>query len=782
MTGQDVADTTMPTDEVLARDPVCGMTVDPAAGKPRHEHRGETHHFCSTRCREKFAATPDFYLRADLRDRRTKAPAAKGVKYTCPMDPEIVRDAPGDCPICGMALEPMTPSADQGPNPELIDFRRRLKVGAPMAALVFLLEMGGHAGLGIDAAIGRDVNLLIQGAMTAVIMGWITAPFFKRGWASIVNRSPNMWTLIAIGTAAAFFFSLFSVLVPSALPPSLRDAEGYGPVYFEAAAVILILVLVGQVMELAARDRTGDAIRALLDLAPKTARLVAADGDVDLPVAAVRPDDRLRVRPGESVPVDGHLVDGHSSVDESMLTGEPMPVDKAEGDPVTGGTLNTSGSFVMAADAVGGDTMLSRIVDMVATAQRSRAPIQALVDRVAAVFVPAVVLVAVVAFAVWLAVGPEPALAYAVVAAVSVLIIACPCALGLATPMSIMVATGRGARAGILIRDAEALERLARADVLVVDKTGTLTEGKPTLERVETVDGWDETTLIRLAASLEQGSEHPIATAVLDAARARNLSLPEAADFEARHGSGVTGRVDGRAVALGSWSLMESHGIQSDPLAKSVAALRDEGRTVLYIAIDDTLAGALALSDPIKPTTGPAIEALHREGLEIVMATGDAAATARAVARTLNIDQVRAGVSPADKSELVKGLRDRGRRVVMAGDGINDAPALAAADVGMAMGTGADVAMESAGVTLVKGDLGGIVRARRLARQTLANIRQNLFFAFAYNTLGVPIAAGVLYPVFGVLLSPILAAAAMSLSSVSVIGNALRLRTKALDD
>jgi Cu+-exporting ATPase len=692
------------------------------------------------------------------------------------MHPQVVRDGPGDCPICGMALEPMLPTADVGPNPELVDFTRRLWVGAPLALAVLVLEMGSHLGVPFVHWMGAWPFALAQLVLATPVVLWVGAPFFRRGWASIVNRSPNMWTLIALGTGAAWAYSMVATLAPGLFPAGLRDMHGLVPVYFEAAAVIVVLVLVGQIMELRARARTGGAIRALLDLAPRTARRVRPDGhEEDVPLDAVVAGDLLRVRPGESVPVDGTVTEGRSAVDESMLTGEALAVEKAAGDGVTGGTLNRSGSFVMRAERVGADTMLARIVGLVAEAQRSRAPIQALADRVAAWFVPAVVAVAVAAFVVWLFVGPEPALSYALVAAVSVLIIACPCALGLATPMSIMVATGRGALEGLLIRDAEALERLAQVDTLVVDKTGTLTEGHPALTHVVAVDG-DSDRLLRLAASLERGSEHPLAEAIVAGAAHRGIDLSAAEDFEAVTGQGVRGRVEGHAVALGNAALMRSLGAGTAAMADEADRLRGEGRTVMLVAIDGTFGGLIAVADPVKESAPAAIRALRAEGLRIVMATGDNARTAATVAGRLGIDDVRAEVKPEDKAALVAELRAAGARVAMAGDGINDAPALAAADVGIAMGAGADVALESAGVTLVRGDLDGILRAHRLARATMRNIRQNLFLAFVYNTAGVPVAAGVLYPLFGSLLSPMIAAAAMSLSSVSVIANALRLR------
>ncbi len=802
----------------VTRDPVCGMIVDPDAGKPQLTHAGHVYHFCRDGCREKFEADPDRYIEATdpvcgmtvaratarhmakhdgdgfyfcsagclqkfeadpaayLGDRPAPEPMPAGTLYTCPMDPEIVQEGPGDCPICGMALEPMMPSAESGPNPELVDFRRRLWIGAPLALAVLALEMGGMLGLPWADWVGGTAVRWLQFLLATPVVVWVAQPFFKRGWSSIVTGNLNMWTLIAIGTGAAYGFSLVSLLLPGLFPDSLQGHHG-PPLYFEASAVILILVLVGQVMELTARDRTGDAIRALMDLAPKTARRVTGAGEEeDVPLDAVKAGDRLRVRPGESVPVDGTVAEGRSSVDESMITGEPVPVEKTEGDAVTGGTLNRTGSFKMTAEAVGSDTVLSRIVAMVAQAQRSRAPIQALADRVAGWFVPAVIAVAVLAFVAWLAFGPTPALGYAVVAAVSVLIIACPCALGLATPMSIMVATGRGAQAGVLIRDAEALERFAQVDVLVLDKTGTLTEGRPSLTDVVAFGQRAEDEVLALAAALERGSEHPLAEAILAGAEERGIPRREAADFDAVTGKGVTGTIDGATVALGNARLMRDLGVDMAAAEAQMGDLQGAGKTAMLLAVDGDIAGIVAVQDRIKETTGRAIRDLHAAGLRIVMATGDSQRTADAVARELGIDEVRAGVSPEGKADLIAGMKASGLSVAMAGDGVNDAPALAAADVGIAMGTGADVAVESAGITLVKGDLRGIVRARVLARATMRNIRENLFFAFVYNRAGVPVAAGILFPFFGVLLSPMIAALAMSLSSVSVIGNALRLR------
>ncbi|QIE56466.1 heavy metal translocating P-type ATPase [Pikeienuella piscinae] len=766
-----------PTAFAEARDPVCGMTVNRATAARTAKHGGERFYFCSARCQERFEAAPEDFLG----DRLAPAPAPAGAQYTCPMHQEIVEDQPDDCPICGMALEPMTPCADSGPNPELVDFHRRLRLGAPLALLVFALEMGGHAGLPFAEWLGPAVTQWAQFIFAAPVVLWVGFPFFKRGWASIVTGNPNMWTLISLGVGAAFLFSLAAVLAPGLFPEAIRDQHGRAPIYFEAAAVIVILVLVGQVMELNAREKTGDAIRALLDLAPKTARRVTDAGDEDVALDEVKVGERLRVRPGEAVPVDGVVIEGRSSVDESMITGEPIEVEKAAGETVTGGTINRAGSFVMEARNVGADTVLSRIVGMVAVAQRSRAPIQAVADRVAGYFVPTVVGAALLAFAAWLIFGPAPAFTYAMVAAVSVLIIACPCALGLATPMSIMVATGRGAQSGVLIRDAEALERFADVDTLIVDKTGTLTEGRPVLTDVVALESFDEGEVLSLAAALEQGSEHPLAAAIVVGAVKRGIKPEQSNEFEAVTGKGVRGAVGGRAVALGNAAMMDEAGVSSTELGDRVEALQGEGKTAMFVAVDGAPAGLVAVADRIKETTAEALRLLHDEGLRIVMATGDSRRTAEAVARQLGLDEVHAEVSPEEKHDLVVKLKVEGRKVAMAGDGVNDAPALAAADVGIAMGTGADVAMESAGVTLVKGDLRGIARARLLSHATMRNIRQNLFFAFAYNTIGVPVAAGVLFPFFGVLLSPIVAAAAMSLSSVSVIGNALRLRVKKLE-
>ncbi|MCO6178016.1 copper-translocating P-type ATPase [Ciceribacter sp. RN22] len=716
---------------------------------------------------------------------RTVPPAADvsgkgGVVYTCPMHPQIRQLGPGNCPICGMALEPETATLETGPSPELLDMQRRFRIGLALTLPVVLLEMGQHL-FDLHMLISPMTTDWIQLVLATPVVLWAGYPFFERGWASLVSRHLNMFTLIAMGTGAAWIYSIVATVAPSVFPATFRSGDGAVDVYFEAAAVIIVLVLLGQVLELRAREQTGGAIRALLDLAPKTARRVRSDGtDEDVPLDIVAVGDRLRVRPGEKVPVDGELLEGRSSIDESMVTGESMPVTKEPGARLIGGTINRTGGFVMEARRVGRDTVLSQIVHMVAEAQRSRAPIQRLADDVSGWFVPIVILVALTAFGTWTAVGPEPRFAHGLVAAVAVLIIACPCALGLATPMSIMVGVGRGAGMGVLIKNAEALERMEKIDTLVIDKTGTLTAGRPEVVAIATVPGVKETELLRLAASLERSSEHPLAAAVVSAAEVRKVALADAQDFDSPVGRGVTGTVDGHRLIIGSHRIMADEKIDISALGTKAEELRGEGATVIFTAVDGRLAGLFAIADPIKPTTPPAVGALLAEGVRVVMLTGDNRTTANAVARRLGITEVEAEVLPEHKSEIVARLRNDGRAVAMAGDGVNDAPALAAADVGIAMGTGTDVAIESAGVTLLKGDLEGIVRARQLSRATMHNIRQNLFFAFIYNALGVPVAAGALYPVFGLLLSPIIAAAAMALSSVSVISNALRLRSARL--
>lgn len=700
-----------------------------------------------------------------------------GMVYTCPMHPEVRDVKAASCPICGMGLEPAGIVTGEADTSELDDFTKRFWVGLILAVPVLILAMGPFLGLPIEKFIPRRISIWIELVLATPVVLWCGWPFFKRGWASIINRSPNMFTLIALGTGAAWIYSLVATTMPGIFPAGFREADGTVAVYFEAAAVIVVLVLLGQVLELRARERTGGAIRALLDLAPKMARIVRADGsEEEIPLENVQVGDHLRVRPGDKVPVDGVVFEGNSSVDESMLTGEPLPIKKEKDDDVTGGTINGTGSFILKAERVGGDTTLSQIVNMVAEAQRSRAPIQKMVDKVSSYFVPLVILAAVLAFIAWSIWGPSPALAYALIAAVSVLIIACPCALGLATPMSIMVATGKGALAGVLIKNAESLENFAKVDTLIVDKTGTLTMGKPALTDVYTVDGLTEKEFLKLVASLERGSEHPLAEAIVHGVEQRGIKLSKTKNFEAVTGKGVKGIVAGKSVALGNARMMETLGLDPDSLRARANTWRAEGKTAMFAAIDNRLAGLIAVSDPIKETAQHAIDNLHKAGLKIIMATGDNATTAKAVADKLGIDEVRADMLPEHKAALVKELQAGGAVVAMAGDGVNDAPALAQANVGIAMGTGADVAVESAGFTLLRGDLRGIVRAHKLSKATMSNIRQNLFFAFIYNAVGVPIAAGVLYPVLGILLSPMIAAAAMSLSSVSVIGNALRLR------
>ncbi len=755
-----------------ATDPVCGMSVDPATAKHKAEHDGHAVFFCSARCREKFVADPMKYI--GPKTQAAPPPAPAGAIYTCPMHPEIRQVGPGACPICGMALEPAMMTGEEGPNPELADMTRRFWIGLALALPVVVLEMGAHVfGLHLLAP---AVSNWVQLAFATPVALWAGAPFFARGLASLKSRNLNMFTLIAMGVGVAWTFSVVATIAPGLFPAAFRDEGGAVPVYFEAAAVITILVLLGQVMELRARERTGGAVRALLDLAPKTARRIRADGsDEDVPLAAVVVGDDLRVRPGEKIPVDGVIVEGRSAVDESMVTGESMPVEKGPGDAVIGGTINRSGAFVMRAEKVGRDTMLQRIVQMVAEAQRSRAPIQRLADRVSGWFVPAVIAVALIAFFAWAAFGPAPRLAFGLVAAVSVLIIACPCALGLATPMSIMVGVGRGAEAGVLIRDAAALERFEAVDTLVIDKTGTLTEGRPAVVAIRAV-GIGEDALLSLAASVERLSEHPLAQAIVRAAGERGLKLADASGFDAPPGKGVAATVDGRVALLGNAAIMRENGVDVAALEPFAESARKDGSTAVFAAMGGALAGVIAIADPLKATTADAVRALHEAGLRIVMLTGDNRTTAESVARTLNLDAVEAEVLPEDKAAVVTRLRGEGHVVAMAGDGVNDAPALAAADVGVAMGTGADVAMESAGVTLLKGDLRGLVAARKLSQATMRNIRQNLAFAFLYNAAGVPIAAGLLYPAFGLVLSPMVAAAAMALSSVSVVANAARLR------
>lgn len=769
-------------------DPVCGMNVDPQKTAHHATHDGETFHFCSARCREKFVASPATYLAPKpeasacchgQHHGETKSPPPAGdasAEYTCPMHPEILQIGPGSCPICGMALEPKRVTRQSQPNHELSDMTRRFWVAAILTLPLFMLDMSAHFFQGF-IPLSMTWRLPIEALLATPVVLWAGFPFFQRFYASLQTMNLNMFTLIGMGTGAAYLYSLVALMAPSLFPASFRMADGAVPVYFEAAAVITVLVLLGQVLELRARDRTSEALRALLDLAPAKAFLLDEGGnDHEVPLATVRPGDLLRVRPGAHVPVDGVITQGHGVIDESMVTGEALPVEKLVGEKVIGATLNCSGSFVMKAERVGADTMLSRIVQLVSEAQRSRAPVQALADRVAGYFVPAVIGVAVIAFVAWALLGPSPVFAHAMIAAVTVLIIACPCALGLATPMSIMVGTGRGASAGVLLRNAAALEALEKIDTLVLDKTGTLTSGKPVLDAVVTTRGHDEAKLLLWAASLERASEHPLAAAIVAGAKARGLSLLDAIDFKAEPGKGVSAHVEGHALILGNLAMMQAHHVDVAALKERALALASSGASVMYVAVDGALAGCLAVRDPLKPTTQEALRQLRALGLRIVMLTGDAKPTALAVARELGIEEVEAAILPEGKGAVIARLQAEGRRVAMAGDGVNDAPALAIAHVGIAMGTGTDIAMESAGVTLVRGDLMGIVRARRLSVATMRNIRQNLFFAFVYNALGVPIAAGLLYPAFGLLLDPIFAAAAMSLSSVSVISNALRLR------
>ena len=755
-----------------AVDPVCSMTVDPHTAKHRADYHGHPYYFCSAGCRTKFVNGPQKYL-----DAREPEPVAEDSVYTCPMHPQIRQVGPGSCPICGMALEPELAGSDIGPNPELIDMSRRFWIGIALTVPIFVLEMGSHIA-GAHSWVDPTLSNYVQFAFATPVVLWAGWPFFVRGWQSLVTRNLNMFTLIAMGTGVAYAYSLIATFAPGLFPQAFRGGHGGAPAtYFEAASVITVLVLMGQVLELRAREATSGAIRALLGLAPKTARRVKDDdSDEDVSLDEIHAGDRLRVRPGDKVPVDGVIIEGRSAIDESMITGESMPVTRQKDSRVIGGTINKSGSFIMRADKVGRETLLSQIVQMVASAQRSRAPIQRLADQVSAWFVPAVIAAAIAAFGAWAMFGPEPRFSYALVAAVSVLIIACPCALGLATPMSIMVGVGRGAQAGVLIKNAEALERMEKIDTLVIDKTGTLTEGRPKVASVLPAPGFDEAQVLKLAASVERGSEHPLAAAIVAAAAERKLELATASDFDSPAGKGVTGTVEGKKIALGNARFLSELNIDTSAVREEAERLRSDGATAIFLAVDGKTAGVIAVADPIKQTTPEALRALAADGIRVVMLTGDNRTTAQAAARRLGIAEVEAEVLPGQKSAVVEKLRREGRVVAMAGDGVNDAPALAAAEVGIAMGTGSDVAIESAGITLLKGDLTGIVKARALSAAVMRNIRQNLFFAFLYNALGVPVAAGVLYPALGLLLSPIVSAAAMALSSVSVIGNALRLR------
>jgi len=767
----------------MVKDPVCGMDVDSSSAAYRSDHDGHTYYFCSQHCQAKFEADPVSYLQPSA---PAPAPAAaevsgEGTEWTCPMHPEIRRPGPGPCPICGMALEPVTVTADAGPSPELVDMTRRFWIGLVLTVPVVMLGMGGELFPSLHDVISEKASTWVQLVLATPVVLWAGGPFFVRGWTSVRTMKLNMFTLIAMGTGVAWLFSVVATVAPGIFPDSFRSMGGTVDVYFEAAAVITVLVLLGQVLELRAREQTSGAIKALLDLTPKTAHRLAADGsEEEVTLDLVQLGDRLRVRPGEQVPVDGTVEEGRSSLDESLVTGESMPVTKTAGGVVIGGTLNQTGSLIMRAEKVGRDTMLARIVQMVADAQRSRAPIQRMADRVSAWFVPAVLGIALIAAIIWATVGPEPRLAHALIVAVSVLIIACPCALGLATPVSIMVGVGRGAQLGVLIKNAEALELMEKVNTLVVDKTGTLTEGKPSVTQIVPTHGYESAQLLRLAAGVERASEHPLAQAVVAAAERDGIVIPTVADFDSAAGKGALGTVEGHRILLGNATFMSSHGLDTAALAEDADRLRGDGATAIFVGVDDRLAGIVAIADPVKETTAAALKSLREEGIEVVMLTGDNRVTAEAVARTLGIDRVEADVLPDHKSDVVKRLRDQGRVVAMAGDGVNDAPALAAADVGLAMSSGTDVAMESAGITLLRGDLTGIVRARQLSQATMSNIRQNLMFAFVYNAAGIPIAAGVLYPTFGVLLSPMIAAAAMALSSVSVITNALRLRTRRL--
>jgi P-type Cu+ transporter len=760
-------------------DPVCGMKVDPHRTKHRADYRGRTYYFCSEGCRKKFTATPEHYLGAGLNE-PAPTPVPEGTLYTCPMHPEIRQIGPGSCPICGMALEPVLASADTGPNPELADMTRRFWAGLVLTVPVALLEMGRHV-LGLEHLIEQQTSNWLQLVLATPVVLWCGWPLLLRGWQSVARRQLNMFTLIALGIGVAWLYSMVATIKPDIFPSDFRAHDGGVAVYFEAAAVITVLVLLGQVLELRARERTSGAIRALLDLAPKTARRLRTDGaDEEVTLDRIVIGDRMRVRPGEKIPVDGEVIEGRASVDESMVTGESMPVTKEPGSKVMTGTVNGSGSFIMRAEKVGRDTMLARIVQMVADAQRSRAPIQRLADLVSGWFVPTVIVVAALAFVAWAIWGPEPRLSYALVNAVAVLIIACPCALGLATPMAIMVGIGRGAQAGVLVKNAEAIERMEKIDTLVVDKTGTLTEGKPAVIAIIPAEDASEEDCLRLAASVEQASEHPLGAAIVAAAQSRKLALAEVKNFDSPTGKGAVGRVDGRMVVVGNGKYLHELGIDTGLLEARAEELRQDGATAIFLAADGKLQGVMGIADPIKPNAPEALASLRAEGIRIVMLTGDNWTTARAIARRLKIDDVEAEILPDQKARIVEKHRSAKRVVAMAGDGVNDAPALAAADVGIAMGTGTDVAIESAGITLLKGDLTGIARARKLSRATMSNIRQNLFFAFVYNAAGVPLAAGVLYPALGILLSPEIAAAAMALSSVSVIGNSLRLRRATL--
>ena len=754
-------------------DPVCGMSVDPATTPHVATHAGTHHYFCSAGCLAKFNADPMRY--AGDAPRSTES-APEGAIWTCPMHPEVQRPGPGSCPICGMALEPMTPTLTDGPSPEFADMKRRFIFGLVLSLPVVALEMGGHV-LGLNRLVGQQMSNWLQMVLATPVVLWAGWPFFERGWASLKSRHLNMFTLIAMGTGVAWIYSMVAALLPGVFPMAFRTAHGAVPAYFEAAAVITVLVLLGQLLELRARETTSGAIRALLDLSPKRARRVRADGsDEEVTLDEVLVGDTLRVRPGEKVPVDGVVLDGRGTVDESMVTGESMPVTKEAKSKLIGGTINQTGGLTMRAEKIGRDTMLARIVQMVAEAQRSRAPIQRLADTVSGWFVPAVIAVAAIAFIAWSLFGPSPAMGYGLIAAVAVLIIACPCALGLATPMSIMVGVGRGAQAGILIKNAESLERMEKVDTLVIDKTGTLTQGRPAVVAIETAEGFGADEVLRLAASLERSSEHPLALAIVKAAEAKGLAISEPSEVDQPVGKGITGLIDGRRIVAGNARFMAEQNIPTTELGERADRLRSEGATAIFLGIDGKIAGAIGIADPVKETTPAALLALAEAGIHVIMLTGDNRVTAEAIARRLGITDIEADVLPDQKSAIVKRLREQGRIVAMAGDGVNDAPALAAADVGIAMGSGTDVAIESAGITLLKGDLTGITRARHLSRATMGNIRQNLFFAFAYNVAGIPVAAGALYPLFGLMLSPIIAAAAMALSSVSVIGNSLRLR------